>query len=188
MDTTLENRGSTTVAGSICPAEQETEIKINVALEEQFILYCKSLFAFYWCCHVFEISLFFWIVVIRFGSFHNCGFSEGCVQHNDWGNWGYGWHKVQFCWLCYSPSAFLLLMMILIVIEWLSVFPSLFRCSELLHLAVLHPRKLSVYSVSGNTNTNKQLNALSHVVFESAYQLLFSDLIFSVYMQALLGM
>lgn len=26
----------------------------------------------------------------------------------------------------------------------------LFRCSDLLHLAVLHPRKLSVYSISGN--------------------------------------
>lgn len=36
---------------------------------------------------------------------------------------------------------------------------------------MLHPRKLSVYSVSGNTN--KQLNALSRVVFESAYQLYF---------------
>lgn len=28
-------------------------------------------------------------------------------------------------------------------------FPSVLRCSDLLHLAVLHPRKLSVYSVSG---------------------------------------
>lgn len=109
MDTTLENRGSTTVAGSICPAEQETEIKMNVALEEQFILCCKSFFAFYWCSELLSSDLALFTTVDFLNVVSNIMTEE---------NWGYGWHKVQFCWLYYSPSAFLLLMMILIVIGW----------------------------------------------------------------------
>lgn len=33
----------------------------------------------------------------------------------------------------------------------------LVRCSDLLHLAVLHPRKLSVYCISGNKNIYKSV-------------------------------
>lgn len=37
-----------------------------------------------------------------------------------------------------------------------------FRCSDLLHLAVLHPRKLSVYSVTGNRHLHI---ATDHIIF-----------------------
>lgn len=39
MDINLEKQGLTTVAGSVCSSEPETENKMSVTWEQQFILY-----------------------------------------------------------------------------------------------------------------------------------------------------
>lgn len=65
--------------------------------------------------------------------------------------------------LIFTTTTSMILNMVVLWMVYNNVY--LFRCSDLLHLAVLHPRKCSVYSVSGNTHAHKHYAVCGFMLF-----------------------